>query len=466
MSRWISPRRRSRVKRPNHNRVCKWRRRSLHLCLVIRCRCRPRCRPPRLDGALFLRPLTNKLKRWKRGRIRAQMSFNSARLLKFARGALLPHQPYIDLSRSSLDHFCDRSRDFLILSQLFSINHSFDHSRCAQKFVNRFNMIRGTFGGTYEYENSSPHTDVTLDPKYLILIWDTDALYGLTPFRSDFIDYVACTIPVRDFTKVNTVIGIGTTLHKFTDTKGSPVYLPCVSYHLRQTDVCLFSPHVYHQMHGGYSEVHGNCIKMLLKTSEIQIAIVKEKHNLPVVFDSFASPKAKRAFASNIHSSTCHTRLNVLDFFNNQDLRICTPLGVTGHDHYTNFGGSCIGISNNENLSTPQKELLKWHWKLGVSMYRVQEMMRERHYEEPNGNKTILPVIIKLKYAMNCPTLSTSPLAQYITLAANDCGYGGTAQELIVSYVHPLFLKAHLAASKADNPSWREATRGKFADER
>jgi hypothetical protein len=50
--------------------------------------------------------------------------------------------------------------------------------------------------------------------------------------------------------------------------------------------------------------------------------------------------------------------------------------------------------------------------------------------------------------------LLASPLAQYITLAANDCGYGGTAQELIVSYVHPLFLKAHSAASKADNPSW------------
>jgi len=38
--------------------------------------------------------------------------------------------------------------------------------------------------------------------------------------------------------------------------------------------------------------------------------------------------------------------------------------------------------------------------------------------------------------------LMDSPLAKYITLAANDCGYGGTAEELIVSYVHPLFLKA------------------------
>jgi hypothetical protein len=61
--------------------------------------------------------------------------------------------------------------------------------------------------------------------------------------------------------------------------------------------------------------------------------------------------------------------------------------------------------------------------------------------------------------------LMESPLARYITLAANDCGYSGTAEELIVSYVHPLFLKAHSAASREDNPSWKQATQGKFADE-
>ncbi len=54
--------------------------------------------------------------------------------------------------------------------------------------------------------------------------------------------------------------------------------------------------------------------------------------------------------------------------------------------------------------------------------------------------------------------LMDSPLAQYITLAANDCGYSGTAEELIVNYVHPLFPKAHSAASKMDNLSWKEVT--------
>jgi hypothetical protein len=78
-----------------------------------------------------------------------------------------------------------------------------------------------------------------IDPKTLILIWDTGGSAGLTPFRSDFIDYVECEIDVRDVTKVNKVIGVGTTLHKFVDVAGNDVYLPCVSYHLhQQISVC------------------------------------------------------------------------------------------------------------------------------------------------------------------------------------------------------------------------------------
>ncbi len=64
------------------------------------------------------------------------------------------------------------------------------------------------FCGTYEMHQSVP---VHLDPKTLILIWDTGGSVGLTPFRSDFINYVECDIDIHDITKVNTIIGIGTT---------------------------------------------------------------------------------------------------------------------------------------------------------------------------------------------------------------------------------------------------------------
>ena len=79
-----------------------------------------------------------------------------------------------------------------------------------------------------------------LDPKTLIMIWDTGASAGLTPFHSNFIDYIECEIDVQDITKVNKVISIGTALHSFVDTNGNDVYLPCVSYHLLLTDVPFF----------------------------------------------------------------------------------------------------------------------------------------------------------------------------------------------------------------------------------
>jgi hypothetical protein len=69
------------------------------------------------------------------------------------------------------------------------------------------------------------------------------------------------------------------------------------------------------------------------------------------------------------------------------------------------------------------------------------------------------------KTILSVADLLASPLANYITLAANDCRYSGTAEELIASYVHPLFFKAYSAASKADNSSWHEATRRQFADD-
>ncbi len=263
-----------------------------------------------------------------------------------------------------MDGFCDGHKDFPQYHGLLSTFSTVDHVKNAQSCVNCIHTLRGTYGDTNE--NRISFSTGPLDPKSLILIWDTGASYGLTPFRSDFIDHVKCEIPVRDVTKVNTVVGIGMTLHEFTDIKGDPVYLPCVSYHLSETDVCLFFPQTYHQMHGGYSEVHSNCTHMLLKTSTIKIRIEREKHNLPIVFDSFVSGNAKKALASNMCSGLCHTRLNTLNFFHDNDLG---NLGQSPRnslldlDHFLNFCGACVGAAENENNSAAQKELLKWHWK-------------------------------------------------------------------------------------------------------
>ena len=59
-----------------------------------------------------------------------------------------------------------------------------------------------------------------------MLIWDTGASFALTSFKSNSIDYVKCNIPVKNVTKVITVIGFRTTIHKFVDTNGKDVFLP------------------------------------------------------------------------------------------------------------------------------------------------------------------------------------------------------------------------------------------------
>ncbi len=161
-----------------------------------------------------------------------------------------------ELKLSTLQGFCAVDHDFLHLPQLLKTfcNHDY-HVRQIKLALDQVALLCGTF------EMHQPAPD-RLDPKTLILIWDTGASAGLMQFWSDFIDYVECETDVCDITKVNKVVGIGTTLHKFVDNNGNHVYLPCVSYHFPTTDVRLFSPQIYHEHHGGHSVVNGNKVVM------------------------------------------------------------------------------------------------------------------------------------------------------------------------------------------------------------
>jgi hypothetical protein len=218
------------------------------------------------------------------------------------------------LESSTLDSFCAANHDFLRLPQLLSTLCNHDHHvKQIKSALDRVALLRGAF----ELHESVPGR---LDPKSLILIWDTGGSAGLTPFRSDFIDYVECEIDVRDVTKVNKVIGIGTTLHKFIDASGTAVYLPCVSYHLPTTDVRLFSPQVYHQIYGGHSIVNGDEVVMQVRNDggpiTITIPIDKEGTNLPIVRDSFVSQRVKNKHAHKFRSALTATGLYAaLDYF-------------------------------------------------------------------------------------------------------------------------------------------------------
>jgi hypothetical protein len=235
------------------------------------------------------------------------------------------------------------------------------------------------------------------DPKTLILIWDTGGSAGLTPFCSDFIDYVECDIDVRDVTKVNKVIGIGTILHKFVDVAGNNVYLPCVSYHLPSTDIQLFPPQDYHQIYGGHSVVNDN--EVVMRVGEegcpitIAIPIDRDGTNLPVMQNSFVSEKIKKKHAYRFRSALNATGLcAALDYFGSLSLSGQSKQGL-----FSSF--QCVGGPVNKNLTMAQKELLLWHWKLGIGMQRLRAMMRNYTFKDPFGRSQVHPPIIQAKFA-------------------------------------------------------------------
>ncbi len=108
-----------------------------------------------------------------------------------------------------------------------------------------------------------------------------------------------------------------------------------------------------------------------------------------------------------------------------------------------------------QNTPPKAKNFSKKHKHLNYKQYK--QMLRDEGDTSLN----------KMRVGESCPAIAellASSLADFITLAANYSGYSGTAEELIVNYVHPLFLKAKAAASKEDNPNWLYATMGDFAD--
>lgn len=116
--------------------------------------------------------------------------------------------------------------------------------------MNAFLLQQNISFGTLKcsHAHSLVNDESLKDFRRMPLIWDMGALQGLTPFYSDFIHYHhKCDIPVKDVSKVNCVIGIGTVMYKFCTTNGDDIFLPRVAFHLPTAKICLLSPQSYHQ---------------------------------------------------------------------------------------------------------------------------------------------------------------------------------------------------------------------------
>lgn len=82
---------------------------------------------------------------------------------------------------------------------------------------------------------------------------------------------------------------------------------------------------------------------------------------------------------------------NVSNFSSWKVKTVCNEFG-----HYAGFFGPCVASQDNINLTAAQKELLRWHWKLGILMRHIQERMQLQRYEEPSGSSSVMEPMITL----------------------------------------------------------------------
>ena len=212
------------------------RRRKLAYHLVLMCHHRNGLRA--LDGTKLLLPTYCKHKRWKERNARSRQSYRkrNKHFFKFD----------TKISNTVLHNWCYGDRDFTQLPRLLrslegsqQLNELKDLST-AQSVVDRLHVFRCSL------ESKTAPCNPASSFENTPLVWDTGASLGLTPYRADFIDYVEVNIPVKDVTKTNYVVGIGTVFFRFQNDKGQDVFLPCVAYHLPTADIRLFSPQTYH----------------------------------------------------------------------------------------------------------------------------------------------------------------------------------------------------------------------------
>ena len=294
------------------------------------------------------------------------------------------------------------------LSMLTQLNDRGSLHDAAQTAVQRLNSFLTTQSladrSVYKSKHKPPPHGCchnTLDFKHMPIIWDTGASQGLTPFLNDFIHYEPAHIPVRDVSKVNYVTRIGTVMYKFRATNGDDIFLPGVAFHLPSAEIRLLSPQSYHQRWGGSSTVDGKIVRMTLPNkcqhpNHVLEFPLTEQSNVPTLVGVSCTKEERTKIGPWLRSALVRTVLNF-------DSKCCTEVDDFEYEFQTMstiFASvGPLGSVGNTNLSSGQKELLLWHWRLGISMSRVQELMVPHRAKDQNGMVDLMPSVITPKFA-------------------------------------------------------------------
>ncbi len=185
--------------------------------------------------------------------------------------------------------------------------------------------------------------------------------------------------------------------------------------YLPSSEIYLFSPQVCNQNSGGKNIIFGlswDSLNQLEPNWQFYWCLWVQFSNWNK-FNVHWSWEEENCFSlsGSINFDGCH-------HFSNALLGRSTPTKERLYYEFSTYSRiccPCIEASSNANKSGPHKKLLLWHWKLGISMYCIQELMQSIQAHESSGiYHEINPVVPIFKSA---PNLKIHPPCQSCQLA-------------------------------------------------
>jgi hypothetical protein len=197
---------------------------------------------------------------------------------------------------------------------------------------------------------------------------DTGASIGLTPYRADFIDYLPLDgATIKDITKVNKVLGVGTVMWKLKSRRGDEVFIPCVAYHMPECDIRLMSPQCYFQAHVGHAEMTEHMVTIHLPGVDKHIIDVPidEETNLPAIMQPQTAKEEQLQFGPHLLLTIIANNM-ILDDITHIDPKLLDDIGRMTDPwwdlrEYNLPKNKCFKTVTDElnmNLAGPQRELL------------------------------------------------------------------------------------------------------------
>jgi transposase InsO family protein len=219
------------------------------------------------------------------------------------------------------------------------------------------------------------------------ICFDTGASGGLTPFKSDFIDYTPLHMSVSGVGGEGKVIGVGTTLTRVTCRDGTTAYVTEVKYHSTSINIRLSSPQNLTGTNG-QALLKDNKIAWTLSDGRIVDIPIDHATNLPLIKGSFVCTAAeKEKFKSTYVSYSEPITINV-PTLNNED-KFESESNIAARCY------NCVTDKDNTNITGPAKELLHWHHRICLNMKDTQDLMKPQVIYDQSGKMigTAPPVI-------------------------------------------------------------------------